>query len=160
MDLISPADSPFFIYFFQLSEFGNVKLFQCNPNDARAQYRSIRLPRRPQKSSVPLCLPFGIVGAAINSVAFYHPLAGGHVNAVEGGTTEGFDICGGHADPTESYHYHKIPEKHLDPKERNSNLHAPEHDQCPYTVGEVDKMIGMIFYNFNPLKTFWCHFVD
>ena len=121
----------FYFTFFWLSDFGTVKLFQCNPNDARAQYRSIRLPRRPQKSSIPLCLPFGIVGVAINSVAFYHPLAGGHVNAMEGGTTEGFDICGGHADPTESYHYHKIPEKHLDPKERNSNLHAPEHNQCP-----------------------------
>ena len=118
--------------------------FQCNPNSARAQYRSVTLPRSPQKLALPRCLTFGSIGFAVNSVAFYHPLAQGHVNAVEGGTTEGFDICGGHADPTESYHYHKLPEKHLDPREINMNLHAPDHEQCPYTPGEVDKIVGKL----------------
>ena len=117
-------------------------LFQCNPNNARAQYRDVSLPRRPQKLTLPRCLTFGAIGFAINSVAYYNPLAAEHTNAVEGGTTEGFDICGGHADPTESYHYHKLPEQHLNPKERRGNSHAPHKDWCPYTRGEIDKLIG------------------
>ncbi|CAC5426001.1 unnamed protein product [Mytilus coruscus] len=100
-----------------------------NPNTPTNQNYNIKIRKTPTVSTNKACVPFGKIGLTRTGVAIYNPLAGGSVNAVEGGGAETFDSCDGHTSPDGSYHYHKIP------------------DSCLYN-NTVDELIGVAFDGF------------
>lgn len=73
----------------------------------------IEIPRNPQQSQIPGCLPMGIIGLTRTGVALYNPLNVQDQNAVEGATAEVVDSCDGHTDESGVYHYHKLPKSCL-----------------------------------------------
>jgi len=84
--------------------------WQCvNPNAPSDQAWSYEFPKNPVVNDVPRCLPFSVIGFAKNGVPFYSPMTHLSLNAVEGGSKEDFDACGGHATDTGAYHYHLLP---------------------------------------------------
>lgn len=80
--------------------------YDRNPNAVSAREVQVTLPTNPVPADQPSCVTMGPVGVLKNGVYLYNGLdaAGGDAVAHE---TQ--DICQGHPDGTEAYHYHHIP---------------------------------------------------
>lgn len=77
--------------------------YDRNPNSIGAYDMTLELPLEPQPAASPSCVPMGIIGVAVNGVAIFNALDAGARDAV---AHEVQDLCNGHPQGTEIYHYH------------------------------------------------------
>lgn len=77
--------------------------FDTNPNTIRAQSFSLSIPATPTLALSPSCVPRGPIGFTLSGAALFNALDGNGQDAV---AHEVQDMCGGHPDPTGTYHYH------------------------------------------------------
>lgn len=80
--------------------------YDPNPNAIAPKVVDLSLPAEPVAATDPSCVPMGAIGILKNGVYLYNALdaAGGDAAAHE---TQ--DVCDGHPDGAEFYHYHEIP---------------------------------------------------
>lgn len=77
--------------------------YDTNPNAIAAQSLAFNIPLEPVVAQVPSCLSMGMIGFTPNGVAFYNALDdAGHDAAAH----EVQDLCHGHPQGKEQYHYH------------------------------------------------------
>lgn len=74
-----------------------------NPNHIEAQQIAFSLPLLPTLAAAPSCVPMGMIGIALNGVAFFSALDDSGRDAV---AHEVQDRCDGHPQMTGEYHYH------------------------------------------------------
>jgi len=74
-----------------------------NPNRIEAQQFAYSLPLFPNPAPMPACVPMGIIGVALNGVAFFNALDAAGRDAV---AHEVQDHCSGHPEMRGVYHYH------------------------------------------------------
>ena len=80
--------------------------FDRNPNSIAAQSVSWSLPLSPNAAAKPSCTPMGPIGVLADGAFLYNALDGEGRDAA---AHEILDRCGGHPDPSSSYHHHDIP---------------------------------------------------
>ncbi|XP_070560502.1 uncharacterized protein [Ptychodera flava] len=80
-----------------------------NPNTVGEQDYEFNIPVNPTEAATGGCLPGGPIAMTVNGVPLFSPFASSGLNAVEGDDAETFDVCDGHPDPNDRYHYHKMP---------------------------------------------------
>ncbi|HYA20794.1 MAG TPA: hypothetical protein VEG25_09145, partial [Burkholderiales bacterium] len=73
-----------------------------NPNEIEAQQFAFSLPVSPTPAPTPACVPMGIIGVALNGVAFFNALDAAGRDAV---AHEVQDHCSGHPEMRGVYHY-------------------------------------------------------
>ncbi|XP_072029113.1 uncharacterized protein [Amphiura filiformis] len=78
----------------------------CNPNEMAEQSFRRHIPLNPTVASSTSPLNKGIIGYAVNGVAFFNPCTSANLDAT---LNEELDICGGHPDQKGVYHYHGVP---------------------------------------------------
>ncbi len=80
--------------------------YDPNPNTIVPKAVDLSLPAEPVAASEPSCVPMGAIGILKNGVYLFNAIdaAGGDAAAHE---TQ--DVCDGHPDGAEFYHYHDIP---------------------------------------------------
>ncbi len=85
--------------------------YDPNPNAIAPKVVALALPAEPVAASEPSCVPMGAIGILKNGVYLFNAIdaAGGDAAAHE---TQ--DVCDGHPDGAEFYHYHDIPSCLLD----------------------------------------------
>lgn len=85
--------------------------YDPNPNGIAEQVVDLSLPTQPTPSAEPGCVPLGPIGILKNGVYLYNAVdaAGGDAAAHE---TQ--DVCDGHPDGAEFYHFHNVPSCLLD----------------------------------------------
>jgi len=74
-----------------------------NPNQIEAQHFAFSLPLSPVPAQTASCVPMGIIGVALNGVAFFNALDAAGRDAV---AHEVQDHCNGHPERRGVYHYH------------------------------------------------------
>ncbi len=79
--------------------------FDRNPNSLQSQSFRYSLPANPAAASTPGCLPLGPIGVFTNGVVLYDALDAGGRDAAAHETQ---DLCDGHPDGHEAYHYHSV----------------------------------------------------
>jgi hypothetical protein len=80
--------------------------YDRNPNSIAAQTVSWSVPLNPRAAAKPSCTPMGPVGVLADGAFLYNALDGAGRDAA---AHEVLDRCGGHPDPSGSYHHHDIP---------------------------------------------------
>jgi hypothetical protein len=80
--------------------------YDRNPNSIAAQTVSWRLPLAPTRARSASCTPMGPIGVLADGAFLYNALDGEGRDAA---AHEVLDTCGGHPDPSSSYHHHDIP---------------------------------------------------
>jgi hypothetical protein len=85
--------------------------YDQNPNRIEAQHTRWTLPLEPAAARTPSCMPGGPIGVLDDGVYLYDALDGEGRDAA---AHELLDACGGHPDPSGSYHHHDIPACILD----------------------------------------------
>jgi len=82
-----------------------------NPNEACEVWSYMKVPLKPTKGSSFQKSGMGAVGMAVSGAFFYNHLGNPTGTDDVAALTEAptFDACHGHADPSNQYHYHKIP---------------------------------------------------
>lgn len=85
--------------------------YDRNPNEIEEKVIDLSLPAEPSAAVEPSCVPMGAVGVLKNGVYLFNAIdaAGGDAAAHE---TQ--DVCDGHPDGGDFYHYHSIPSCLLD----------------------------------------------
>lgn len=89
--------------------------YDRNMNPIRAYDLDWSLPAQPQIAASPSCLPFGASGVSLSGAVIYH---GSSTLGNDAAAHEILDRFGGHADGTNTYHYHYMTDDlrdHLDP---------------------------------------------
>ena len=64
------------------------------------------VPLNPKQAAKPSCTPMGPIGVLADGAFLYNALDGEGRDAA---AHEVLDLCGGHPDPSSSYHHHDIP---------------------------------------------------
>lgn len=77
--------------------------YDRNPNTIRTQKLDVSIPRHPQKSASPGCLPMGMIGFTTTGVALYNAL---DAQGRDAAAHEVQDLCDGHPERSGQYHYH------------------------------------------------------
>ncbi len=85
--------------------------YDHNGNHVAAHPTTWQLPLSPQPARAPSCTSGGPIGVLDDGVYLYNALDGEGRDAA---AHELLDACGGHPDPSESYHHHDIPACILD----------------------------------------------
>jgi hypothetical protein len=88
---------------FPISRTDPVYVYDTNPNPIAAQQLDFVIPLSPVKALQPSCLAMGMIGFALNGVAFYNALDDAGNDAA---AHEVQDICDGHPQGKGQYHYH------------------------------------------------------
>lgn len=88
---------------FPIARTDPVYVYDTNPNAIVAQQLSFVIPLSPVKAAQPSCLPMGMIGFALNGVAFYNALDDAGNDAA---AHEVQDLCDGHPQGKGQYHYH------------------------------------------------------
>jgi hypothetical protein len=91
--------------------------YDRNPNSIEAQQVSWRLPLEPRAAAKPACTPLGPIGVLADGAFLYDALDGEGRDAA---AHEILDLCGGHPDPSGSYHHHDVPSCLLSRAPRNA----------------------------------------
>jgi hypothetical protein len=82
--------------------------FEKNPNSIIEQSATIKIPVNPVASSNHAATPLGVIGIALNGVAFFNQYAGPNNQELKG-EMAGFDQYYGHPQNSGVYHYHVEP---------------------------------------------------
>ncbi|MBX3099460.1 MAG: YHYH protein [Salinibacterium sp.] len=85
--------------------------FDRNPNSIGDHAVELRMPLNPTTAAVPSCVAMGAIGMITNGVFIYNALDGSGGDAA---AHEAQDLCNGHPDGADDYHYHDIPSCILD----------------------------------------------
>jgi hypothetical protein len=96
-----PVNAPTGI--FPISRSDPVYVYDTNPNPIAAQQLDFVIPLSPVKAVQPGCLAMGMIGFALNGVAFYNALDDAGNDAA---AHEVQDVCDGHPQGKGQYHYH------------------------------------------------------
>jgi YHYH protein len=80
--------------------------YDPNPNSVAAQGVSWSVPLDPRAAAKPSCTPMGPIGVLADGAFLYNALDGEGRDAA---AHEILDVCGGHPDPSSSYHHHDVP---------------------------------------------------
>jgi hypothetical protein len=80
--------------------------YDRNPNSIAAQSVRWSVPLSPKAAAKPSCTPMGPVGVLADGAFLYNALDGEGRDAA---AHEVLDRCGGHPDPSSSYHHHDVP---------------------------------------------------
>lgn len=80
--------------------------YDRNPNHIAAQSLTYTLPVNPTAVATPSCTGMGVIGVLNDGVVLYNGLDAAGRDAV---AHEVQDVCNGHPDQSEEYHYHDIP---------------------------------------------------
>jgi YHYH protein len=96
---------------FPIANSDPAKQYDPNPNSIQEKSVSVTLPLNPDEAAQPSCVGMGAIGVLLNGVYVYNAIdaAGGDAAAHE---TQ--DVCDGHPDGGDYYHYHDIPSCILD----------------------------------------------
>jgi len=81
--------------------------YDRNPNAIAAQPVAWRLPLAPKAAARPSCTSLGPIGVLTDGAFLYNALDGEGRDAP---AHEVLDLCGGHPDPSGSYHHHDVPD--------------------------------------------------
>lgn len=81
--------------------------YDANPNRIAAQPTTWAVPLHPARATKPSCLSLGAIGVLTDGVYLYDSLDAGGRDAA---AYEVLDACGGHPDPSSSYHHHNVPQ--------------------------------------------------
>ena len=82
--------------------------FSKNPNSIVEQSATIKIPLNPQVDASHSATPLGVIGIAVNGVAFFNQYAGPNNQALAGEIVS-FDKYYGHPQNSGVYHYHVEP---------------------------------------------------
>ncbi|WP_298354872.1 YHYH protein [Runella sp.] len=82
--------------------------FAKNPNSIAEQSATIKIPLNPKVNAAHAATPLGVIGVAINGVAFFNQY-GGPNNQALAGEIVSFDKYYGHPQNSGVYHYHVEP---------------------------------------------------
>jgi hypothetical protein len=91
---------------FPISASDPASAYDRNPNRIAAQSVTWRLALRPKPAARASCLPLGPIGVLADGAFLYDALDGEGRDAA---AHEVLDVCGGHPDPSSSYHHHDVP---------------------------------------------------
>ena len=80
--------------------------YDRNPNSIAAQTVTWSGPLNPKAAAKPTCTPMGPIGVLADGAFLYNALDGEGRDAA---AHEVLDLCGGHPDPSSSYHHHDVP---------------------------------------------------
>jgi YHYH protein len=80
--------------------------YDTNPNHIGSQSLSYTLPLNPSAAANPSCVSLGPIGILNDGVVFFNALDDGGRDAVAHETQ---DLCDGHPNGQEMYHYHDVP---------------------------------------------------
>ncbi len=104
-----PVDDPTGNY--PIAEDDPAFAYDTNPNPITAGAVELELPLNPTEAEAPSCVGMGAAGILNTGVYIYNALDGSGGDAVAHETQ---DVCDGHPDGGEYYHYHDIPSCILD----------------------------------------------
>jgi hypothetical protein len=93
--------------------------YDQNPNGIESQDVADAIPANPKVAATPSCVNMGAVGVMLTGAQLYNALDALGRDAV---AHEVLDKCGGHPDPSGTYHYHSISPCMSDPGKGHSNL--------------------------------------
>ena len=85
--------------------------YDRNPNAIAEKVVDLSLPSEPVEAATPSCVPMGAIGILKNGVYVFNALDAAGADAAAHETQ---DVCDGHPDGAEFYHYHDIPSCLLD----------------------------------------------
>jgi hypothetical protein len=80
--------------------------YDRNPNSIAPQSVTWSVPLNPKAAARPSCTPMGPIGVLSDGAFLYNALDGEGRDAA---AHELLDLCGGHPDPSGSYHHHDVP---------------------------------------------------
>jgi hypothetical protein len=80
--------------------------YDRNPNAIAAQRVSWSVPLSPKTAARPSCTPMGPIGVLADGAFLYNAL---DAEGRDAAAHEVLDVCGGHPDPSGSYHHHDVP---------------------------------------------------
>lgn len=80
--------------------------YDRNPNEIAAQSTTVNLPVTPTALATPKCVPLGPIGILTSGVYVFNALDGPGRDAA---AHEAQDVCDGHPERSDAYHYHAIP---------------------------------------------------
>jgi hypothetical protein len=83
------------------------RAYDANPNRIAAQPTTWSLPLVPRAAPRPSCTSMGRIGVLLDGVYLYNAL---DALGRDAAAYEVLDACGGHPDPSGSYHHHAIPQ--------------------------------------------------
>lgn len=106
-------------------------VYDRNPNKIAAQATTVTLPVTPTVAATPGCLPLGRIGILANGVYLFDALDGPGRDAV---AHEEQDLCDGHPEMTDAYHYHEVPSCLRDVATGQSTLVGWANDGYPIYV--------------------------
>ena len=91
---------------FPISRQDSAYMYDTNPNFIGAQTLTYTLPLNPTAASTPGCTPLGPIGVTTDGVVLFNALDDAGRDAVAHETQ---DLCNGHPNGQDMYHYHDIP---------------------------------------------------
>lgn len=91
---------------FPIAESDPAYEYDRNPNGIETKVVELSLPLKPTDADSPSCVRMGAVGVLKNGVYIYNAVDAAGGDAVANETQ---DVCDGHPDGNEFYHYHDIP---------------------------------------------------
>jgi hypothetical protein len=93
--------------------------YDTNPNRIAAQSQTYTLPLNPKAAASPGCTALGVIGVLSDGVFLFNALDDAGRDAVAHETQ---DLCNGHPNGREAYHYHNVPSCIRDAAEGSSTL--------------------------------------